>query len=256
MHIKKTGNEWLPIENEKLEQAIGLSYDNFKRTIIIPQGQFQEFLQLGNKDRTQMMKELFNLGKFEFYYKVTSLESKNNALKQNVEGQLQQLGAVDPEQLNVYQVQLTKLEEEIKEQNRKLAESQQTEEQLRKLQDLMQKKTEAEKEQKNLLEQEPGFQALEKKITRYEQCVFRFKHLLDSLQETQKKQEEREKQIRIDSEKLKAEEAEIERLDKLLEEMKPAYEKREELKKKADELSCLVQMKTLEEIITIEEIRL
>jgi len=144
---KKEGNEWRPIENEALERAIGLSYDNFKRTIIIPQGQFQEFLQLGNKDRTQMMKELFNLGKFEFYYKVASLESKNNEQKQNVEGQLKQLGAVDAELLNVYQEQLTKLEEELNEQNRILAENQQKEEQLRKLQELMQKKAEAEKEQ-------------------------------------------------------------------------------------------------------------
>ena len=91
----KVGKEWQPIENEALETAIGLSYDNFKRTIIIPQGQFQEFLQLKDTARTQMMKELFNLGKFEFYYKVASLEAKNNAQKQNVEGQLQQLGVVD-----------------------------------------------------------------------------------------------------------------------------------------------------------------
>src|SRR6056297_3316143 len=33
-------DEWVPIECEALERAIGLSYDNFKRTIIIPQGQF------------------------------------------------------------------------------------------------------------------------------------------------------------------------------------------------------------------------
>ena len=253
---KKEGKEWRPIENETLEQAIGLSYDNFKRTIIIPQGQFQEFLQLGNKDRTQMMKELFNLGKFEFYYKVTSLESKNNAQKQNIEGQLQQLGAVDPEQATIYQAQLTKLEEELKEENRKLAEHQQAEEQLRKLQELTQKKTEAVKERKKLQEQEPEFQALEKKITRYEQCVNRFKYLLDSLQENHAKREEREKKIHIDSKKLKVEEAEIERLEKLLEKMKPTYEKREELKKKAEELSRLVQMKKLEEIIANEERRL
>src|SRR5690554_3240457 len=167
---KNENNEWIPVEATELEQAVGLSYDNFRRTIIIPQGQFQEFLQLGNKDRTQMMKELFNLGKFEFYYKVTSLESKNNALKQNVEVQLQQLGAVDAEQLNVYQKLLTKLEEELNEQNRILAENQQKEEQLRKLQELTQKKTEAEKEQKNLLEKDPEFQALEKRISRFEQC--------------------------------------------------------------------------------------
>lgn len=70
------GGQWEPIEVEALEEVIGLSYDNFKRTIIIPQGQFQEFLQLGNKDRTKMMKELFNLEKFEFYYKVVSLEKR------------------------------------------------------------------------------------------------------------------------------------------------------------------------------------
>ncbi|MBW6534402.1 MAG: AAA family ATPase [Mariniphaga sp.] len=252
---QKEDNEWRPIENDALEQAIGLSYDNFKRTIIIPQGQFQEFLQLGNKDRTQMMKELFNLGKFEFYYKVASLESKNNEQKQNIEGQLKQLGAVDPEQVNVYQALLTKLEEELKEQNRILAENQKAEEQLRKLQELIRKKIEAEKEHKKLQEQEPEFQALEKKISRYEQCVFRFKHLLNSLHENQKKQEEREKQIRIDSEKLKSEKVEIERLEKLLEEMKPAFEKREDLKKKAEELSRLVQMKNLEEMIAGEQTR-
>lgn len=253
---KKAGNEWKPIGFEMLEQAIGLSYENFKRTIIIPQGQFQEFLQLGNKDRTQMMKELFNLGKFEFYYKVTSLETKNNAQKQNVEGQLQQLGNIDPEQVSGYQAHLIKLEEEIKEQSRKLAESLQTEEQLRKLQDLMQKKTEAEKQQKILQKQEPDFDALEKKITRYEQCVVRFKHLLDSLQETQTKLEGREKQIRTDSGTLKAEEVEIERLTKVLEELKPFYEKREELNKKAEELTSLLHLKELEATIEKEEIRL
>lgn len=252
----KEGNHWRSIGVEELEQAIGLSYENFKRTIIIPQGKFQEFLQLGNKDRTQMMKELFNLGKYEFYYKVTSLESKNNAEKQLVEGQLQQLGAVDPEQLDVYQAQLNRLEEEIKEQVDKLTENQKKEEQLRKLQELMQKKADAEKEQKKLQEQGPEFQALEKRILRYEQCVLRFKQLLVSLQETRKKQQDREKQIRIDSEKLKAEVVEIERLEKLLEAIKPAYEKREELKKKADELTRLMQMKTLEKTIAEEEVRL
>jgi exonuclease SbcC len=252
---KKEGNEWRPIENEALEQAIGLSYDNFKRTIIIPQGQFQEFLQLGNKDRTQMMKELFNLGKFEFYYKVASLESKNNERKQNVEGQLKQLGDIDPEQSTIYQAKLTKLEEEIKEQNLKLAENQQVEEQLRKLQELTQKKIAAEKEQTKLQEKEFEFQALEKKIISYEQCVFRFKHLLDLLNENRRKQEEREKQIRFDTEKLKLEEIEIEQLEKLLRELKPAYEKREELKKKAEELSRLLQMKKLEETIANEKIR-
>jgi len=136
---QQTGNEWIPIEMGQLEEAIGLSYDNFKRTIIIPQGQFQEFLQLGNKDRTQMMKELFNLGKFEFYHKVVSLETKNNAKKQLMEGQLQQLGTLDPEQEQRYRELLALLEKEIGELQLKLADNQRAEEKLRKLQELTRK---------------------------------------------------------------------------------------------------------------------
>jgi exonuclease SbcC len=252
---QKVGNEWIPIENGAMEEAIGLSYDNFKRTIIIPQGQFQEFLQLSNKDRTRMMKELFNLGKFEFYDKTVSLETKNNTRKQLIEGQLQQLGSLDPGQVNSYREQLTQLEKVIREQNRKLAENQLLEEQLRKLQELTQKIAEAEKTQQQLQEQEPHFHALEKKISRYEEGVIRFKHLLDSLQEYRRKKELREAEIRSDSEKLKEEEIEIEKLEKQIEAIKPAYENREELKRKAEELVSLLQMKTLEETIAGEASR-
>lgn len=124
------------------------------------------------------------------------------------------------------------------------------------MQELTQKKSEAEKELKKLQDQEPEFQELEKKIIRYEQCVFRFKHLLDSLNENLRKKKEREKQIQIESKKLKAEEVEIERLAKLIEEIKPVYDNREELKKKAEELIRLLQLKKLEETIEKEEARL
>ncbi|MCE5205884.1 MAG: AAA family ATPase [Porphyromonadaceae bacterium] len=250
------GQEWVPIEIGKLEEAIGLSYDNFKRTIIIPQGQFQEFLQLGNKDRTQMMKELFSLGKYEFYHQVVSLETKNNTKKQLIEGQLQQLGTLDPEQEQKYRDLLMLLEKEIRAQQLKLAENQQKEEELRKLQELTRKITETEKEQRKLQEQEPLFQSLEMKINRYEQGVILFQHLLNSLHESRKKKEIREAQIRHDSDKIKEEEVEIWKLEKQIEAIKPAYEKREELKRKAEELISLLQIKTLEKSVGVEMSRL
>ena len=37
------------------------------------------------------MKELFNLGKYEFYYKVVSLETRNNEQKHILEGELKGL---------------------------------------------------------------------------------------------------------------------------------------------------------------------
>lgn len=252
---RKVGHDWVPIDVASLEEVVGLSYDNFKRTIIIPQGQFQEFLQLGNKDRTQMMKDLFNLGKFEFYYKVVSLESKNNARKQHIEGQLQQLGSVDPEQADSYRKQLLLLEKEIGDLNRKLDENTLHEEQLRKLQELTQKTSDAEKEQQQLQEQEPHFRSLEKRVERYEQGVMLFKHQLDLLQESRKKKELRDAQIRIDTDKLRREEEEIERLEKRLDTITTAYEKRDELNRKAEELTRLLQIKMLEEIVSVEESR-
>ena len=253
---KKEGNAWLPIDQELLVEAIGLSYENFKRTIIIPQGQFQEFLQLGNKDRTQMLKELFNLEKYEFYYKVISLESKNNAQMQQLGGQLLHLGVIDPEQVNLYQSQLKELEEVIGAQSRMLATHQQKEEELRKLQELTRKRSEADKELRVLEEQEPAYRALEKRIGRYEQCLYLFKHQLDLLKERVRKSEERAALIGDDRRKLKEEDAAIERVEKQIRERRPAYEKRDELLKKAAELRLLVQMKTVEETVAREEIRL
>src|SRR5690606_41007716 len=77
-------DEWIPLQHSKAEEIIGLSYENFKRTIIIPQGQFKEFIELGAKDRTQMMKEIFNLHHFDLQEKVSKLNNKNlTALNQD-----------------------------------------------------------------------------------------------------------------------------------------------------------------------------
>jgi exonuclease SbcC len=167
---RKIDNDWIPIEQEALQETIGLSYENFKRTIIIPQGQFQEFLQLGNKDRTQMMKELFNLGKYEFYYKVVSLETRNNEQKHILEGELKGLGDIDESQLEQYETGLDQLEKIISEHKSRLIELQQKEEQLRKLSELQQKCSESEQELRKLEKEEPVFLDLEKSINRYEQC--------------------------------------------------------------------------------------
>ncbi|MDA3928536.1 MAG: AAA family ATPase [Prolixibacteraceae bacterium] len=253
---KKIDNQWSPIDTDALEQAIGLSYENFKRTIIIPQGQFQEFLQLGNKDRTQMMKELFNLAKYEFFYKVTALESKNNAAKQNIEGQLQQLGAIDLEQVGLYKTQLAELEKELVSFNQALAKQQQFEKELQNIQQLTLKKTQIEKEYNLLLNQQEKHKKLENKIARYEEAQIKFKHQLDSLHTTNEKHESRGKQIKFDTTKLKEEQANIEKLTKLLDKIKPAYENREDLKKRANELTLLLQMKALSKTILEEEDRL
>ena len=77
-----------PVENFKIEEIIGLSYENFKRTIIIPQGQFKEFLELGATERTNMMKDIFNLQKYDLQHKTADLVRDNNSKIDHLEGQL------------------------------------------------------------------------------------------------------------------------------------------------------------------------
>ena len=77
-------DDWLPLNHTNAESIIGLSAENFKRTIIIPQGKFKEFIELGGKERTTMMKEIFNLHRFDLYGNVRTLfvanEEKLNTL--------------------------------------------------------------------------------------------------------------------------------------------------------------------------------
>jgi exonuclease SbcC len=113
-YIKRDG-EWSPLDAENaLEKVIGLNYDNFKRTVIIPQGKFQEFLQLKDSERTAMMKELFNLDKFELSNKVVSVEKKTFEKLTNLRGKLEQLGEISPEQVDNLQKSYDEADKELK----------------------------------------------------------------------------------------------------------------------------------------------
>lgn len=250
---KKEGDDWIPIENERLEEAVGLSYENFKRTIIIPQGQFQDFLQLGDADRTRMMKELFNLDKFELYYKVASLESKNNIQKENITGQLQQLGTLDFENIETYNKQLLDLESIIKNLNIELEKKQKDEEHFRNIKNLIQKKGTVQKELDYLLLKELEFEELEKNIAMYEQCVINFKHLIDYLKENKGKVTVRTNQIISDKENLQKDNDKIAEIKKALGEISPLFENREKLKQKAEELNNLLKIKEVQTHINKEQ---
>ena len=240
---------WTPIDPEQLEKAIGLSYDNFKRTIIIPQGQFQEFLQLGNKDRTQMMKELFNLERFELYYKVASLENKNNAQKQNLEGQLQQLGVIDPELLKLYEEKLKQLKLDIGHLSKSLNDQQKLETEWKKLQELVRKLDEFQQKLKQLNAREPEFVDLETTILNYEYCLVQFKNQLDALAQSERKITLKTDLIAKEAARVKLADESIQRSEKEFDGVKLEYEQRDRLHRQVDELVKIGRLNVLQETI-------
>lgn len=251
---KKVDNEFLPIEEKEIHDAIGLSYENFKRTIIIPQGQFKEFLELGDADRTKMLKELFNLGKYDLYDKLRPLIFGNLTDINVLKGQLEQLGDVNVAQMEDLDKSLILLKKEIEDLTKLLEEKNKEAELFRKIKDLKEKEAEAEKRFSLLKTKEEEFKLLDKNIKAYEFCFMNFKQEIAEADRLKK-------EIMTFSESLEANKKSFEENNNKLTEQKKAfltikksYDSREDLKKQIEEIKKIEQIITFkEEIIEINK---
>ncbi len=117
------GQDPAPVEQRIVWDSVGISYDNFKRTLVIPQGQFREFLELKPKDRTEMLKELFGLHRFDKGARVNELASLNKSSITEQEGGLMQLSGATDEALLSLQEHLTTVSASFAEWKLKQAES-------------------------------------------------------------------------------------------------------------------------------------
>ena len=242
---KNADDKWEPIPENELEKVIGLSYENFKRTIIIPQGRFQEFLQLGNTDRSRMMKELFNLKKFDLYYQVASLETDNNNRKQHIEGQLKQLGDIQPERLESLKKEAEEKKAEGKKLEIQLVQKRKQETELQQLKTLTEKKQELEKQLQNLIAQKETIHQQEQQLKDYQYCQAHFKGLLESENELIRRKVNLENSIRENQQELKSLEDKINDSQRLLEGMKPEMDKKDVYLHQADDFQKMAEVNDL-----------
>jgi exonuclease SbcC len=98
---KWVDEEWLPLDQVKdASEILGMSYENFMQTIIIPQGKFREFVDRSAAERTKMLKELFHLDRFDLSEKTNKLISNNKQEIDRLEGKLEGLGEVDQQDID------------------------------------------------------------------------------------------------------------------------------------------------------------
>ena len=240
---RHNGTDWEPVPEDEPEKAIGLSYDNFKRTVIIPQGQFQEFLQLGNKERTQMMQELFGLEKYELSAKTGSLENKTRAAKERLEGQLQQLSDVTPEmEIRLQEDQLL-LRTALEKSKTDLAQLRDANSAMEQLQQLAAREALLQKRMEELKSREADIREKEQTIGRFEDALLRFSPMLNAIDSCNKRaashRSERDSVTR-EMEETRVQQAEaLEAFNRL----KPQYETRQTLLARAAELADAVELK-------------
>ncbi len=236
-------NDWVPLaENESTESIIGLSYDNFRRTIIIPQGRFQEFIELKDAERTRMMKELFQLEKYDLSRNVGSLSKQNDLALSNVDGQLLGLGEVTQEMLAEGQLRLEQLREQIQQIAGELAIRTELEASFQKLKLVGEKIQMLRNRMVALDSQRATMQEREAALKTFETCSLHFKSIFDQKSNLLTAISRDQRISTANQTKLTELAALLEKQQETLQMLKPRYEKREELLATAEELEKVMRI--------------
>ncbi|MGE5530412.1 MAG: AAA family ATPase [Patescibacteria group bacterium] len=80
--------------NAKIQEILGIGYDEFTRAVILPQGKFDQFLRLKGAERARMLEHLFNLEEYgdELAARVKAVSAKCETELTGIEGEEQGLG--------------------------------------------------------------------------------------------------------------------------------------------------------------------
>jgi exonuclease SbcC len=121
---KKENDQWIPQEIGAIEEVLGMRLNDFRRTVIIPQGKFQEFVQLNQRDRTEMLRDLFGLQRFDLSDKVKSLLMGALSEKGKLESAVTTLGELSQEKIGDKKEALKTCELSIQDKSKVLADLQ------------------------------------------------------------------------------------------------------------------------------------
>ncbi|SHF21728.1 AAA family ATPase [Chryseobacterium takakiae] len=247
-------NNWIPLDHSNAEQIVGLSYANFKRTIIIPQGQFKEFLELGAAERTNMMKEIFGLQRFDLQNNVSIINAKNRSELDQLEGQLKGFEEVNEEQILLKKENLKLEQQKFDDILKSFRETENTYSRLKSLKEDFEVLKEKKAHFQKLSEQKENVDLLEIKTELYDRISRIFMPLFSEKNKLAKEIEEQIRLRELQQTIVKATELQFEKLKRELAAIQPQYEALHQSKIQENDLSLIVQMiKVSDEIKILKE---
>lgn len=100
--------------NRAILEIIGLNMTDFTRSVVLPQGEFAQFLKLRDAERDQMIERIFSLGAYgsQLTEKVREERNRLAGELERMEGVLKGVGAVSPEHLARVREELGRKKEE------------------------------------------------------------------------------------------------------------------------------------------------
>ena len=247
--------DWLPCTRKEVTDAIGLSAQNFKRVVIIPQGKFQEFLMLRDKERTEMMMELFGeLRRYDLYDRAAALETETAEQVSELRGRLLGLGDISAEIMEEKQKELEMTRTELLRLQDSLKVSWEKEEGLRQTKRLLDEWESRLKEEKALLDQQENMRNLRREVEEYESCVRIFAPTLNREREIVRRREKAESDLMAYRELWEKRKTERDEFAGKFEEVRKAYEERDGVRITVENLERLLQWREVrDEVTRLEE---
>jgi exonuclease SbcC len=235
--------KWIPLSSVEAEPILGLSYENFRRTIIIPQGKFKEFLDLKGKERSEMMKDIFHLERFDLSQKVKNLKDKTDSEEKVLKGTLATFENVTTETIE----RLTsEFEESKKDLEKKKVELELLDKDFKQIETLKKEFEEFQNRKTTMegfIKQLPDMTNLKSEIEQFEKTEKAFKISLDSYSLNKKEQESVQNSLfEKQATQLKLSN-EINSITLILENLKEEYVKLDTRKLKVSDLDSILKVR-------------
>lgn len=247
--------------NEKCREVLGLSKEDFFRTVVLPQGKFSEFLKLEGMERNKMLERLFHL---EQYGEQLAVLVKNRAArwegeKREKEGALSRYVSISQEEIQGLEKAEKTLIQELENQGQQQKKMREQLEEGKTVAALQQEYETIENQLQGHKKEAEAMEHLRTKIQQAETANGLFVWFSQAQQAGKQKQETetgKEKSLASWQEKqkeLKEAEAKKQRADTRIQKEKPALQLQQELVKQALELeqewkhlSCELEKKYLQ----------
>lgn len=241
-HYRWESEEWTPLEISDAASIIGMTYENFMQTVIIPQGKFREFIDRKPNDRTQMLKELFRLEKFDLSHKTNHLLSAVRSEITDVSARLSEIGPVTSDNIDATRREAQELEVSLRQNSALLTEAEAACQSYDHLRKLFADKELAQEERQALLRQLPDYQAKEKQLHEYREAETYFNEKFNTLAITTSEQNKVHENYRQSLQQIEISRQQVRTAKDAWEQAEAAYANRENTRGQCHDLEHLLRI--------------
>ena len=233
---------WQPLEVSDAASLVGMTYENFMQTVIIPQGKFREFIDQKPNDRTQMLKELFRLEKFDLSHKTSHLLAEIRSNITDSEARLSEIGPVTEEAMDAARREVQELEVSLHQNGALLSEAEGECQSLEQLRKSFAEREMAHELRHELLRQQPEYQAKEKQLREFQEAETYFNEKFTTLASTIAELTKARDAHQQSQQKIDVSQRHVEEAQRAWEEARTTYEGRETMRNQCDDLEHLIRI--------------